>query len=209
MQEGGRALETRAWRGSRAAASRLQAPLDISENLSAVEKLQWNMAVATRLRALQITLPKFQAAVGTYRKCIRDGDLLYTSTHFGMDERGKNVPGKVGHGPVATTVDGQDVLVVSPEEAHMLARNAGLRLLSTMEHFLDGNLDRISQVVKLTGIVNGLPDFTGHGRVIDGCCDVLVDVLGEEIGMGVRTCSGSGSLGAAVTVDLVARVRDD
>eukprot|EP01049_Picozoa_sp_SAG25_P012981 SAG25_NODE_1894_length_2187_cov_2.210249_1_plen_186_part_00 len=158
------------------------------------------MAVAARIRALQIVLPKFQGAVGTYRKCIRDGDLLYTSTHFGMNEQGKTVPGKVGHGPAATTV--------SPEEAHVLARNAGLRLLSTMEHFLDGDLDRISQVVKLTGIVNGLPDFTGHGRVIDGCCDVLVEVLGEEIGMGVRTCSGSGSLSAAVTVDLVARVRD-
>lgn len=153
------------------------------------------MAVAARLKALQLVLPKFQGAVGTYRKCIRDGDLLYTSTHFGMDGNGKTVAGRVGSD-------------VSADEAHLLARNAGLRLLSTLDNYLDGDLDRVQQVVKLTGIVNGTPEFTGHGRVIDGCCDVLVEVLGDEIGTGVRTCSGSGSLGAAVTVDLVARVRD-
>ena len=48
----------------------------------------------------------------------------------------------------------------------------------------------------------------GHGKVIDGCCDVLCEVLGEEVGKGVRTCVGCGSLGGAVTVDLEVRVRD-
>ena len=161
------------------------------------------VGVAARLKALNLVLPKFQGAVGTYRKIIRDGDLLYTSTHFGMDDDGKTVSGKVGCGDPAIHGD-----LVTADEAHQLARNAGLRLLSTLDHFLEGDLDRVEQVIKLTGIVNGTPDFTGHGRVIDGCCDVLVEVLGGEVGMGVRTCSGSGSLGAAVTVDLVARVRD-
>ena len=155
--------------------------------------------VAARLRSLKLVLPPFQGAVGTYRKVIRDGNLLYTSTHFGMDDAGNTVSGRVGNETAAT---------VTPEEANLLARNAGLRLLSTLHHFLDGDLDRVEQVVRLTGVVNGTPDFAGHGRVVDGCCDVLVEVLGEEIGMGVRTCTGSGSLAAAVTVDLVARVRD-
>ena len=48
----------------------------------------------------------------------------------------------------------------------------------------------------------------GHGKVIDGCCDVLCEVLGDEVGKGVRTCVGCGSLGGAVTVDLEVRVRD-
>eukprot|EP01050_Picozoa_sp_SAG11_P020268 SAG11_NODE_3388_length_2479_cov_2.572269_3_plen_200_part_00 len=67
---------------------------------------------------------------------------------------------------------------------------------------------QVEQVVKVTGIVNGTSDFAGHGKVIDGCCDLLVDVLGPEVGNGVRTCTGSGSLSAAVSVDVVVRVRD-
>uniref|UniRef100_A0A0G4F3V7 Endoribonuclease L-PSP/chorismate mutase-like domain-containing protein n=1 Tax=Chromera velia CCMP2878 TaxID=1169474 RepID=A0A0G4F3V7_9ALVE len=157
------------------------------------------MATAARLRELGIVLPVFQEAVGTYRKCIRDGNRLLTSTHFGMDENGKLVPGKVGEGDLAT---------ISPVQAETLARNAGLRLLSTLSHHLGGDLDRVEQVIKLVGVVNGTPDFSGHGKVIDGCCDVLCDVLGEERGKGVRTCLGSGSLAAAVTVDLEVRVRD-
>ena len=38
---------------------------------------------------------------------------------------------------------------------------------------LDGDLGRIEQVVKLTGIVNGTPDFESHGAVVDGCSQVL------------------------------------
>ena len=57
--------------------------------------------------------------------------------------------------------------------------------------------------------VSGDPEFTAHGAVIDGCSEVLVDVLGEERGMGVRVCSGAGSLGTAVTCDLVVRIHPD
>lgn len=123
-------------------------------------------AVAARLRSLGHVLPQFQEAVGTYRKCLRDGNLVYTSTHFGMDAAGVTVSGKVGD-----PADYSGALpVVSAEEANLLARNAGLRLLCTLDHHLDGDLDRIEQVIKIQGIVNGTPDFAGHGLVIDGCC---------------------------------------
>ena len=158
------------------------------------------MSVTARLTELGITLPKFQAAVGTYRKCIQEGDKLYTSTHFGMDDAGKTVPGKVG-------LSGQPG-TITPQDAKLLARNAGLRLLSTLQNQLDGDLDRIEQVIKLHAIVNGEPDFTGHGEVINGCSDVLCEVLGDEVGKGVRTCTGAGSLAAAVTCDLVVRIKN-
>mmetsp|Transcript_56382 Transcript_56382/g.115339 ORF Transcript_56382/g.115339 Transcript_56382/m.115339 type:complete len:159 (+) Transcript_56382:213-689(+) len=158
------------------------------------------MSVAARLKELNIELPAFQEAVGTYRKCIRDGDKLYTSTHFGMDANGKTVPGKVG-------VAGSPGADIAPEDAKLLARNAGLRLISTLNHFLEGDLDRVDQVIQLVGVVNGVPEFTGHGEVINGCSDVLVEVFGEK-GKGVRTCMGAGSLAAAVTVDLVVRIKN-
>ena len=44
-------------------------------------------------------------------------------------------------------------------------------------------------------------------QVINGCSDVLVEVLGDR-GRHARTCTGSGSLPAAVTCEMVVRVKD-
>ena len=145
-----------------------------------------------------ITLPAYQDAVHNYVKAQRDGNLLYIGDHVGQDESAVTVRGKVGEG------DG----LVSPESAEALARNAGLRMLSTLSHYLDGDLDKVDQVIKVVGIVNGEPDFRGHGKVINGCSDVLVEVLGDR-GRHARTCTGSGSLLAAVACEMVVRVNWD
>ena len=49
----------------------------------------------------------------------------------------------------------------------------------------------------------GAPDTW---QVINGCSDVLVEVLGDR-GRHARTCTGSGSLPAAVTCEMVVRCR--
>ena len=150
-----------------------------------------------RMAKLGIVLPDFQEATLNYVKAQWDGDnKLYLTTHFGQTDEGVTVPGKVG--------DSEDA-DVSPAEAKKLARNAGLRLLSTLSHYLGGDLDRVEQVVQLTGIVNGVPSFSGHGGVVDGCSDVLVEAL-EDRGRHSRVCTGAGSLGAAVTCDMIVRV---
>ena len=46
-------------------------------------------------------------------------------------------------------------------------------------------------MIKVVGIVNGTPDFRGHGKVINGTSDLLVEVLGDR-GRHARTCTGSG-----------------
>ena len=79
-----------------------------------------------------------------------------------------------------------------------LAAQAALRLLSTVSHYVDGDLDRVDQIIKVVGIVNGTPDFRGH---------MLVEVLGDR-GKHARTCTGAGSLPAAVTVEMVVRIKD-
>ena len=60
----------------------------------------------------------------------------------------------------------------------------------------------------MVGIVNGEPDWRGHGKVVNGCSDVLVEVLGDR-GRHARTCTGSGSLPAAVTCEMVVRIRPE
>eukprot|EP00928_Gymnodinium_smaydae_P063899 TRINITY_DN47376_c0_g1_i1.p3 TRINITY_DN47376_c0_g1~~TRINITY_DN47376_c0_g1_i1.p3 ORF type:complete len:212 (+),score=56.63 TRINITY_DN47376_c0_g1_i1:87-638(+) len=153
-----------------------------------------------RMKELGIVLPAYQDAVWSYVKAQRDGDKLYIGDHVGQDENAVTVRGKVGDA-------GDPLAEVSPEQAAELARNAGLRLLSTLSHYLDGDLDRVDQVIKVVGIVNGTPNFRGHGKVINGTSDLLVEVLGDR-GKHARTCTGSGSLPAAVTCEMVVRVKD-
>ena len=62
------------------------------------------------------------------------------------DDDGKIVRGKVGAD-------------VTQAEAKAFARNSGLRLLSTIEAAVGGDMDRVEQVLNLTGLVNATEDF--------------------------------------------------
>jgi enamine deaminase RidA (YjgF/YER057c/UK114 family) len=90
------------------------------------------------------------------------------------------------------------------DEAYEHARLAGLDLLAVAREAA-GDLNRI-QVVKLLGMVNATPDFADHGLVIDGCSDLLVEVLGEN-GHHARASIGMASLPGQITVEIEAIIR--
>jgi enamine deaminase RidA (YjgF/YER057c/UK114 family) len=148
-----------------------------------------------------IVLPAYQDAVWSYVKGQWDGNNLYIGDHVGQypDKDGNMVTerGFVGEGEDAT---------VTPEQAEKLAEQASLRLLSTLSHYLDGDLDRVDQVIKLTGIVKGTNSFIGHGKVINGASNMLFEALGDR-GRHARTCTGAGSLPASVTIELQVRCK--
>ena len=158
------------------------------------------------LSGKEIHLPPAEGAVGptatgidTYKKAIYCpvSHILRTSTHVGTDDSGAIVKGNVGDGPG----------LVSTDEARVLAHNSALRLLSTIHHALDGDLSRVEQVLKLTGFVKGADDFGAHGAVINACSEVFIEAFGPDRGVGVRVCSGPGSLIGAVSCDVELRVR--
>jgi len=60
-------------------------------------------------------------------------------------------------------------------------------------------------VVKLFGMVNAVPGFRDHPRVIDGCSELLVDLFGEE-GLHARSAVGMGSLPMNIPVEIEAIV---
>ena len=66
-----------------------------------------------------------------------------------------------------------------------------------------GQLSRIESVVKLLGMVNAEPDFGDHPKVINGCSDLVVDVLGEA-GRHARSAVGMGSLPNNMAVEIEA-----
>jgi enamine deaminase RidA (YjgF/YER057c/UK114 family) len=90
------------------------------------------------------------------------------------------------------------------EEAYQHPRLVGLDLLAVARQAA-GSLNRV-QVIKLLGMVNATPDFADHGLVIDGCPDLLVEVLGED-GRHARASVGMGSLPGQITVEIEAIIR--
>ncbi len=55
-------------------------------------------------------------------------------------------------------------------------------------------------------MVNGMPEFTDQPKVINGCSDLFVNVLGER-GRHARSAIGMGSLPNNMTVEIEAVIR--
>ena len=143
-----------------------------------------------RLRELGLELPAVTAPRGNFRSHVVSGSLLFLS--------GKVAPVRADGPPVPKV--GREVTV---EQARIHARDVGLYLLASIKDAL-GDLDRVTRVVKVFGMVNAHPDFTAHTEVINGCSDLFVAVLGER-GEHARSAIGVGSLpkGFAVEIEAV------
>ncbi len=64
-----------------------------------------------------------------------------------------------------------------------------------------GDLDRVSRVVKVLGMVNAAPNFRDHPSVINGFSDFMVEVFGEK-GRGARSAVVMGSLPFQIRVEV-------
>lgn len=152
------------------------------------------MSVAARLKELGIELPPPAAAVANYVPFMRSGNLLHIAGQLSNDASG-GVKGTVG-------VD------VDMDEAVRAARLSGVNLLAQMNAALDGDLDRVTRIVKLGGFVQAGPDFIEIPKVINGCSDLMVEVFGD-VGRHARSAVGVYKLplGFAVEVDAIVEVR--
>ena len=147
------------------------------------------MSVEERLKQLGIVLPKVPTPVANYVPYRLTGNLLFLSGQGPRDENGNNLTGKVG-------------AEISVEEAYKRARRIGLGLLAATRQAL-GSLDRVEAVLKVLGMVNAVPDFKDHPKVINGCSDLFVEVLGEA-GKHARSAVGMGSLPNQISVEIEA-----
>lgn len=122
------------------------------------------------------------------------GELLYLSG---------TVPEKDGL-PYLTGLVGADLTI---EQGYEAARYAALSSLTALKHAL-GDLDRMQQVVQLTGWVNSAPGFEDQPRIINGATDLLVEVFGRR-GLGTRAAIGCRGLAYTSSVEIVLVVRFD
>jgi enamine deaminase RidA (YjgF/YER057c/UK114 family) len=77
-----------------------------------------------------------------------------------------------------------------------------LVLLSVLRSTV-GGLDNVTRVVKVLGMVNAVPEFADHPKVINGCSDLFVEVFGER-GRHARSAVGMASLPFGMTVEIEA-----
>jgi enamine deaminase RidA (YjgF/YER057c/UK114 family) len=137
---------------------------------------------------LGIDLGPVSAPVANYVNAVRTGNLLYLA---GKGPR----PGANGVRPVGKV--GRDF---TAEQAYQHARGVGMDLIAVMKAEL-GSLDRVKRIVKVLGMVNAVPEFTDHPKVINGCSDLFVEVFGDA-GKHARSAVGMGSLPMGIPVEI-------
>ncbi len=147
------------------------------------------MSVKNRLAEIGLEIPALPQAGGNYDHAVQSGNMLYLSGKGPIKPDGSKFTGIVGDD-------------VSLEEAYGHARLVGTLLLAAAQDYL-GDLDRVTRVVKVFGMVRAAPDFGGHPSVINGCSDLFVEVFGNR-GRHARSAVGMGSLPGGITVEIEA-----
>jgi enamine deaminase RidA (YjgF/YER057c/UK114 family) len=154
------------------------------------------MSREQRLRELGVELPPAPKPVANYVPAIRTGRLLFLSGVLPMINGRLSYTGKLG----------RDLTVEQGAEA---ARLALLNALAIVKAEI-GNLDRIAQVVRMTGHVASAEGFAQQPAVVNGASDLLVAVLGDQ-GRHARIAVGAAELplNAPVELDLIVEISPD
>ncbi len=94
------------------------------------------------------------------------------------------------------------------EEGYAAARACALTQLAVLRRDL-GSLDRVAEVIAVTGYVNAAPGFGDSPSVINGASDLLAQVFGEA-GRHVRVALGVSALprNSLVEVQMTVRVSE-
>lgn len=144
------------------------------------------MSVDARLQELGITLPEPVRPVANYVRYQLTGNLLFVS----------------GTGPSNSTPAGKLGADLTIEQGYQAAREVGLQILATVKDAV-GSLDRVKRTIKVLGMVNSAPEFGDQPKVINGCSDLFVEVLGDA-GKHTRSAVGFVALPGQIPVEIEA-----
>ncbi len=143
-----------------------------------------------RLAELGIELPPASAPAGNYVPTVQTGNLLFISGQVPIVDSAPSFIGRLG-------------AELDVETGVAAARTCALALIARAKVALNGELDRVQQVVKLTGFVAATPEFTEHPKVVNGASDLFADVFGDA-GRHARAAVGMASLPLGVAVEVEA-----
>jgi enamine deaminase RidA (YjgF/YER057c/UK114 family) len=148
-----------------------------------------------KLASLGFPLDRFPKPGAIYRPVVIDGATIYVSGCVPFDGDKLMYKGKAPS-------------QVSLEDAKQAAALCVANSLRLVRNEL-GTLDKVERVIRLTGYVNSDLDFTDHHLVINGASQLLLDVFGNDAGLGARSAVGMANLplGSTVEVDLILKMK--
>lgn len=149
-----------------------------------------NTTLNKRIKALGLILPPAPKPLGVYRPLLVEGNFIYVSGQGPVLDEKSLIMGKVGRD-------------LDKDQAKNAARQVGLTMLSTLVTHLNSEL-RIKRVIKVLGMVNATPEFEEHPYVINGFSELMVEVFGEDYGIGARSAVGM-SLPQNIAVEIEAQ----
>jgi enamine deaminase RidA (YjgF/YER057c/UK114 family) len=161
--------------------------------LTLVLVIQMNASAQTKtdpekkIKELGIVLKKPPVPVANYVTAVQVGKMVYLSGQGPLQDNGEFIRGKVG-------------AEITLEQAQQAARLTGIRLLEALRGQI-GDLNKVKRIVKVLGMVNAVPDFDQHPKVINGFSDFMVEVFGVN-GKHARSAIGVGSLPMNIPVEI-------
>ncbi len=149
-----------------------------------------NTTLNKRIKALGLILPPAPKPLGVYRPLLVEGNFVYVSGQGPVLDEKSLIMGKVGGD-------------LDKDQGKNAAHQVGLTMLSTLVTHLNPEL-RIKRVIKVLGMVNATPEFEEHPYVINGFSELMVEVFGEDYGIGARSAVGM-SLPQNIAVEIEAQ----
>tara|TARA_Y100000389_G_scaffold200443_1_gene240866 strand:+ start:64 stop:528 length:465 start_codon:yes stop_codon:yes gene_type:complete len=152
------------------------------------------MSVDEELSRLGLILPSPAKPAGSYKPCIIADNTAYISGQGPLLDDGTFAKGVVGKD-------------LDLETAQIHAQRCGLAILTALKAEI-GDLNRVQQLIKITGFVNCTNDFTKQPVVINGCSDLMKEVFGDK-GIHARAAVGVNSLplGFSVEIEAIFKIR--
>ena len=145
----------------------------------------------SKIKELNIDLPKAADPVGSYVATKITGNLMYISGQISMNENGELIKGKLGK-------------ELNTEAGYNAAKRCALNIIAQAKKACNNDLSKIKSCIKLTGFVNSTDEFIEQPKVINGASDLIVTVFGN-FGMHTRAAVSTNTLplGVAVEVDAI------
>ncbi len=149
------------------------------------------MNFSSRLKELDIILPKAPSPVGGYVAYKIIHNLLFISGQLPISNDGKIITGKIG----------KDLKL---EDGQKASKICVLNILAQVNKAVDGDFTKVKNCVKITGFVNSTDDFKDQPKVINPASETLTALFGDS-GKHTRAAVSTNSLplGAAVEIDAI------
>ena len=149
--------------------------------------------IEEKIASLGIKLPNPPIPAGSYVPVVRSGNLLFVSGQIPIEDGRVAFTGKVS----------EDNL----DSAQKSARLCAINILAQLKKEL-GDLEKVTKIVRISGFVNSVPEFTQQPKVINPASDLFFEIFGED-GKHSRIAVGVASLplNSMTEIDAIVEVK--